>query len=295
MSEMEMVMERLAPRNPWLAPWFLRDPAKDDPDSGPFRRMETPEGFVMKRGLIIDGRLDEVGLGVYLARQLGPRLTGLEQCLAPKEKWRRGFLAALIAALFPEKSGETSLRILNAMASSNPWKALDDPEAIDIADADEYLAFVRENMEPDYRYFSSGPLRSLKSTGQTDPEARMRSDMSRLMRFVCWHTAHFNTFVHAMSAWMFWDSKKTGIIFLPHRFGWLKAFDRVLWYSFAHCGAPGYSIEYLGVGAHLLAEVDEKMPLAEPRVAAGVKMVKDYLERKGIISPENREQQEELA
>jgi len=80
----------------------------------------------------------------------------------------------------------------------------------------------------------------------------------------------------AMIGLLHWARNNGGVL-APAQFLWVRAVDRVLWYSLNNLGRRAYHSEGAGAIAHFMAESSAKKPLPIPRVDTAVVTLNTYL------------------
>lgn len=244
-------------------PWLERDLTKESCNSGPWRLMESPLLFLMRNECLLDEKgvpfryelvfgcvnegaqagggyesfedsslvplaecpyldkvnaLDKRRLRFVLEAQLGSRTTDL---FAEAERWRYGLFAALTLHAFSDETKKDAQELFDVMNRSMGGSGPFDPVNIDIGRwGDLYWEIVGKFHKVAREYF---------------PEERTP------------------TFSNVLFSRLLTAARLRGVI-STSAFGWIKAFDRILWYTLSQTGRNVAASEAAGVMSHIIVE-----------------------------------------
>lgn len=222
-------------------------------------RLDSP--YLNKKGVHVNNFIDNKGLTNILAKQLGKPIarTGNTKSdimarfagLSENEKWITGITAALLARGFSKNGNEQARRIFDAMnysVAANEKGFV--PESIDICDAEEIIELLLGKLENDERFVKKCLV----------------------------HASWTNTFIVSLLV----QARTRGVL-ETGKFGWLKSFDRSLWYALVQTGRQTASIEAAGVYSHFMIEEVLEKSFETPVVGMAVDGIKNTLIREGWL------------
>lgn len=212
----------------------------------------------------VENSLDKKSLRGILAGQLGPRMREnfakhFEAYMHnPKERWRSGLFMALLLHCFSELKDKAH-EIFDEMNESMGGKGEFQPEKISIGDnlelgrhiATACAAYIPEKGR---KFDLESVLNAAILRGEKEGIFCISSkdELSRLERAnreLSRHATYENVFM----ANLLDVARKTGVL-STSQFGWIKAFDRTLWYALCQAGRRVAPAEACGVYAHWLCE-----------------------------------------
>lgn len=186
--------------------------------------------YLNNRKRHVPNKIDENKLRTVLAKQLGEPI---KKPFVFKEKWKIGLAVALFLHGYSDKTKKNAHYLLDTMNYSLMYKGPFDPEKVDVKHAPEITLNWRQD-----KFF---------------------------METVAPHMYWTNVFFMALLTY----ARKRGVVCNAH-FGWVKAFDRTLWYALCQTGRQVACAEAAGVWSHYQAERIAKKPLETPYMEIAV-------------------------
>lgn len=204
--------------------------------------------------------LDEERLRQALIPQVGERLGDdpfvhfRKKAQDAKEKWRYGLATALFLHGFSDKTKDDAKILFDQMNYSYYNKKPMRPEDINVSHAMKFdIAIEGGKMTPD------------------------RLFMDTVMQ----HAVFANVFFMALLMY----SRQRGVVSTAS-FGWVKAFDRTLWYALNQTGRAVCSVEAAGAWSHYFAEVAVKGKLETPYMEIAIEGIRTEMIIEGYLNRE---------
>lgn len=280
---------------PQIRPAIIENLFKVDPDSGEFRREESPIRYAIKHGLIttydIDFKrqnLETTGTptfdkkkvnkkdNIYLVKDnLAHGISDLHnRCILDMEKTKENFIWQLGQPWTSSQDLPPMVRgiyaCLIAFASADKDKAMD-----------LFEQFNRTWKTKKVKKGDKNPI-LIDLTGVDEVIAKYEKS-EHIQKLIGSHA-----YVTTLFQRLLRESRLKGRISTSLAL-WLKPVDRTLWYAVNQEGGQCAWSEATGPRAHLIAEVEAKGPLYYPHVETGVEAFEQYLrETEGWI-PEEKE------
>lgn len=279
MDTRQKVLETFSEIAPCNIPWLERDLTKESCNSGRWRLMESPLLFLMRNECLLDeegipfkyeyvfgctsenapkddlhqsfeesdfiplagslyqnkqNTLERRRLASILAAQLGSRTTDL---FAEAERWRYGLFAALTLHAFSDATKKDAQELFDTMNRSMGGSGPFDATKIDIGPwTERYWEIVGKFHQVAREYF---------------PEERTPA------------------FSNVLFSRLLTAARLRGVI-STSAFGWVKAFDRTLWYALSQTGRSVAASEAAGVASHIIVEdimgKAYDIPMVEPAI-----------------------------
>lgn len=169
----------------------------------------------------------------------------------PKTKWLFGLAVAMYLHGFSDETKKDAYKILDGMNKSMGGSGEFVPENVNIGSA-----MTEKALEP----------------------KKWRGDIA-FMKNVAIHAAYVNPFMMALLEY----ARTRGVLSTAY-FGWIKAFDRTLWYALNQTGRTVASIEAVGALSHHAAEVAMGKALEEVYTDIAIEGVRQEMIREGWLN-----------
>lgn len=264
---------------------------------------DTNSVYLNTNQRIVRNRLDRKALRKVLGKQLGAKIEGdfIEHFISylynALHKWRFGLFMALVFHCFPYGK-QFAYDILDKMNRSMGGNGEFQPEKIDIGDPDQIYMFL-------YVFYGSVRLNGTFPELFNDLHKKLNveetshpifefgrkvintyGDYSRFKERIARHKAYENVlFVELLKL-----ARNNGVLSTSY-FGWVKAFDRTLWYALNQTGRAVASAEAAGVEAHWVCEEVINKAIPFPCVEPAIDGFESLMIKEGWL-PEPKTQTE---
>lgn len=206
----------------------------------------------------VPNRLDETRLRQALYPQVGERINGdpfeylKEKAKDPKYRWMHALAVALFMHGFSDRTKKDTKTIFDAMNHS----------------------------------FDTGPIKpeSIRTAHAGKLKVKWQGDRV-FNENVMLHKSFMNVFFMALLEY----ARRRGVVSTAS-FGWVKAFDRTLWYALNQTGRRVCSVEAAGAWSHFYAEAAIGRTLEDPYMEIAIEGIRTEMIIEGYLNEENEAQ-----
>lgn len=239
--------------------------------------------YLNKKNRTVLNTLDERKLRNALLPQLGVRIHEDPFCHLAKTPWKYGLAMALYLHGLSDKTKKEAFKIFDIMNFACSGNEELNPQKVNTAIA----SHINETSQKKHKLFHFHVKEPV-----INPHTAMKVNWQSDQSFVDGVQKHF-TFEYVFFMALLKYARQRGVVSISN-FGWVKYFDRTLWYALSQVGRIVCSVEAAGAWSHYHAEESLKQSLSDPYLDIAIEGIKTELCNEGWLNKE-AELQKKLA